>query len=528
MMEYLLQHLLINAAKGFPDKEAVVFKDQRISYRELDRLTDKLAATLRENGVKRGDRVAIYLNKSIPSVVCILGILKAGAVYIPLDPNAPLQRIAYIMENAGVRCLLASTRKVEKIGQLQPGMGAPAVVIVTDGETAIPSGLPAKVISWDAVLRNEGVPTPAASLGTDLAYILYTSGSTGTPKGVMISHLNALTFVNWSFDEFGLQPADRVSSHAPLHFDLSIFDIFTSIKAGATICLVPEEYSVFPRRLIRFIQDARITVWYSVPSILVHMLVHGSMSSFEFPALRQLLFAGEVFPVKYLRELMRILPGVSFYNLYGPTETNVCTFHRVEDLPEDQVRPVPIGRASGNTEVFALDENLQRIEEPHKKGELYVRGSIVAQGYWGDRQKTEAHFIPNIFIAEYQDRMYRTGDIVFLDERGDYHLVGRRDHMIKSRGYRIELGEIEANLCSHPGVKEAVVVAIPDELITNRLKAFIVPLKKGSIATGELERFLAERIPGYMVPGEIAFVESLPKVSTGKIDRKMMSDKRVG
>ena len=363
------------------------------------------------------------------------------------------------------------------------------------------------------------------SLETDLAYILYTSGSTGTPKGVMISHRNALTFVNWSFDEFGLQPSDRVSSHAPLHFDLSIFDIFTSIKAGATICLVPEEYSIFPRRLIKFIQDTRLTVWYSVPSILVHMLVHGSMSSFEFPDLRLLLFAGEVFPVKYLRELMRTMPGASFFNLYGPTETNVCTFYKVEELPDEQIKPVSIGRACGNTEVFALDENLRRIEEPNKQGELYVRGAGVAMGYWGDGQKTEAHFISNFLIKQYQDRMYRTGDLVFLDEGGEYHLVGRKDHMIKSRGYRIELGEIETNLCSHPDVKEAVVVAIPDELITNRLKAFVVPLKKEAISAMELERFLAARIPGYMVPGEIEFMASLPKISTGKVDRKMLSEK---
>jgi amino acid adenylation domain-containing protein len=523
-MEYLLQHFLANSSKRFPDREAVIFKDQKISYGELDKITDKLAGTMRRSGVERGDRVAIWMNKSIPSIISILGILKAGAVYIPLDPHSPLPRIAYIMENAGVRCLLASTKKAANLGSLQQRKGTPEVIILTDAD-ASPIDLAAKVIPWGDVVQSEEVWVSADSIETDLAYILYTSGSTGIPKGVMISHLNALTFVNWSFDEFKLQSTDRVSSHAPLHFDLSIFDIFTTIKAGGTICLVPEEYSIFPRRLIKFIQDARLTVWYSVPSILMHMLVHGGMSRYEFPDLRLLLFAGEVFPVKYLRELMRVMPKVSFYNLYGPTETNVCTFYKVSELSEDQVKPIPIGRACGNTEVFALDKDLRKIDEINREGELYVRGSGIAQGYWEDRQKTDASFIPNFFISKYQDRMYKTGDMAVLDEQGNYHLVGRKDHMIKSRGYRIELGEIETHLYSHPEVKEAVVVAIPDELITNRLKAFVVSAKTGLVDGLELERFLAARIPGYMVPGEIEFMESLPKISTGKIDRKLLSSK---
>lgn len=523
-MIYLLQQLLTNTAKQYPEKDAVVFNSEKITYRELDEVTDKLAATLIENGVKRGDRVGVYMNKSISSIISILGILKTGGAYIPLDPNAPLTRLAYIIENAGMKCLLTSTKKGNNINQMFPEKNPLEVVVLTDDLTRLKTDLPVKVISWGDVVKRSGtLPHENTTIETDLAYILYTSGSTGVPKGVMISHRTSLTFVDWSCDEFGIQPGDRVSSHAPLHFDLSVFDIFTSLKAGATICLVPEEFSIFPRRLIKFIQDNKITVWYSVPSILMHMMVHGNMKEYTFSDLRLILFAGEVFPVKYLRELVGLIPHADYYNLYGPTETNVCTYYKVEHLDPDRINPVPIGRACKNTEVFAVDSDNRVITAPGMEGELYVRGACVAQGYWGDIKKTEANFIKNFFNEEYDEKMYRTGDIVVMDDEGNYHLVGRKDHMIKSRGYRIELGEIEAALYAHRDVKEAAAVAVPDELITNKIKAFIVPIKPGSLTRIEIEKHLSERIPHYMLPEIIVFFESLPKTSTGKIDRTLLS-----
>lgn len=519
-MLYLLPHLLSHSAKEYPHKASVVCGSEKITYGELDEITTKLAVVLRENGVKRGDRVGIYLNKSISSVVGINAIPKAGAVYVPFDPNAPLSRLSYIVQNSEIRCILTSTKKAGSINKMFPENNPLKVIVLLDDQTSPIEDVPVKVIRWSTVKSADCVRTPENSYTEmDLAYILYTSGSTGVPKGVMISHLNALTFVNWSHDEFGIRTTDNVSSHAPLHFDLSIFDIFTSIKAGATIFLVPEELSIFPRRLINFIKDNRITVWYSVPSILTHMIVHGNMKSHSFPDLRLILFAGEVFPVKYLRELMEIIPDADYFNLYGPTETNVCTFYQVKQIESDRSKPVPIGKACNNIEAFALDDNKNLITVPCRVGELYVQGSCVAQGYWGDPEKTEICFIKNFLPPGTGKKMYRTGDLVTLDQEGNFHLIGRKDHMIKSRGYRIEIGEIETALYNHPGIKEAVVVPIPDELITNRIKAFLVPLQAGSTTKMEIEKYLAERIPHYMIPEIIEFCETLPKTSTGKIDR---------
>lgn len=523
-MTYLLQHLLTSSAKKYPEKVAVIYNDESITYKRLDDLTNKLAAVLRENGVKRGDRVGIYINKSIPSIISIHGILKAGAVYVPLDPNAPVQRLGYIIENCAIRCLLTSTRKVGTLEAMFPEKNPLDVVILTDDLSKEKQNLPVKVIEWAEITGcGEAALPENDSIETDLGYILYTSGSTGTPKGVMISHLNALTFVNWAHDAFKVDSDDRLSNHAPLHFDLSIFDIFVAFKAGATLVLVPEGASTFPIRLADWIENNKISVWYSVPSILSLMVLHGKLERHAFSNLRTILFAGEVFPVKYLRNLMELLPNVRYYNLYGPTETNVITYYEVPKLPAEQTKPIPIGKTCANMEVFALSENGEVVTKPGEEGELFARGSCVAQGYWGDREKTNNLFVQNQTQPYFQEKMYKTGDLVTLDEAGNYIYMGRKDHMIKSRGYRIELGEIEAVLYSHPEIKEAAVVAVPDDLIGHRLKAFVVLNKINGFNAKTLEGFCAKKLPSYMIPEKIELSEVLPKTSTGKINRPALA-----
>jgi amino acid adenylation domain-containing protein len=519
-MVYLLQHLLINSAEQYPQKEAVIYGEERITYKKLDEITDKLAALLLENGIKRGDRIGIYMNKSIASVISIFGILKASAIYVPIDPNAPLSRIDYIIRNCGIRCLLTSSQRTEKLSELLAERLPLELVVLTDDFGDLKEVLPVKIIRWMDVIKGEEHPLPKTpTIETDLAYILYTSGSTGVPKGVMISHLNALTFIDWAYETFNLDFKDRVSNHAPLHFDLSIFDIFATFKAGATLVIVPDMLSMFPIRLAEWIENNQISVWYSVPSILTMMVLNGQLGRYRYSDLRSILFAGEVFPTKYLRELMAIIPHVEYYNLYGPTETNVITYYKVEQILPEQIKPVPIGKACNNMDVFALQQNGELVAEPGQEGELYARGSCLAQGYWGDEEKTSRCFLINHKQRHFQEKMYKTGDLVTIDENGNYIYLGRRDHMIKSRGYRIELGDIETALYSHPGISEAVAVAVPDDMIGNRIKAFVVLNNKNLIDLIDLQTHCAERIPKYMVPESIQFCDVLPKTSTGKIDR---------
>jgi amino acid adenylation domain-containing protein len=512
-MAYLLQQLLAASAERYPDKAAVHARGRTLTYAELETRSSQLAHLLGERGVRRGDRVGLFFPKAVESVIAMLGVLKAGAVYVPLDPHAPALRVAYIVENCGIRTLVTTAERRRALGPV-----ALDAAVLVEGEPQAPGEAP-----WSALAGFPAVPPPCESIEGDLAYILYTSGSTGQPKGVMLTHRNALTFVDWCTMTFRVGPDDRLSNHAPLHFDLSVFDVYNTLAAGATVTMIHEEITVFPQRLAALIEEHGLTVWYSVPSALVYLLLHGDLAAHDLDRLRLVLFAGEVFPMKYLRQLADLLPRAELYNLYGPTETNVCTYHRVDRWRLDGQERLPIGRACANTEVFAVDEHGRRVE-PGGTGELYVRGPSLTPGYWGDPERSRCALVPDPFQPHRAERLYRTGDLVTLDESDEFQFLGRRDSQVKSRGYRIELGDVEAALYAHAAVVEAAAVAIPDDEIGARLKA-VVALKPGHRLTpAALQAHCASLVPRYMVPETIVFRAGLPKTSTGKIDRARLAD----
>jgi amino acid adenylation domain-containing protein len=525
---FLLHQLLSESAHRNPERIAVDGGESKLKYSELEGLSNQIARQLRADGICKGDRVGVLLPKSAHTVAALLGILKAGAVYVPVDPHSPSARAAYVLSNCSVRALVTNSSQLRKLAPETTACSELQSVLLTDETNdyvKIASVPESGFVSFTSVRSTQPDSDPQIAVTeNDLAYILYTSGSTGQPKGVMISHLNSLTFVNWAFEEFHITVQDRVSSHAPFHFDLSIFDLFSTLKAGGTICLVPNDVAAFPVRLAEWISRQAINVWYSVPSALIQLVEHGQLTHCNFEQLRWILFAGEVFPCKYLRRLVQLIPAAAYCNLYGPTETNVCTYYHVqpEDIAPGRTQPVPIGKACANTEVFALDDH-GSVVAPEQEGELYVRSSTVMKGYWGRPDATAGIIIPNPLNRAFQDVIYRTGDIVKLMPSGDYRYVGRRDKMVKSRGYRIELGEIETALYAHCGVKEAAVVAIADERIGARLMAYVVPVTSG-LSQQELMKFCSERVPRYMVPERIELCSQLPKTSTGKIDKATLED----
>jgi amino acid adenylation domain-containing protein len=514
-MAYLLHQLLTESVERFPDKVAISAGGRALCYRQLDAQSNQLAHFLRDRGVRKGDRVGMFFPKAVESLVAMLGIGKAGGVYVPMDPQQPVQRAAYQIENCGMSGVITSPALFRS---LSPALNAPLGFALATGD--VPAGSQASpVFPWSLVGEAPSGPaTASGQTSTDLAYILYTSGSTGRPKGVMISHLNALTFVNWCTQTFRIRPEDRLSNHAPLHFDLSVFDLYNALEAGATVCMVPPEIAAFPSSLVNWMDSQQITVWYSVPSALILLILHAAAKLAGLKGMRTILFAGEVFPMKYLRQLAELLPEADMYNLYGPTETNVCTYYKVDrDLLASQER-LPIGRGCENTEVFAVTDR-NTIAQAGETGELYVRGPGVTCGYWGDAGKTRTMLVRNPFQPHFEDKVYRTGDLVTALDDGNYDFVGRIDSMIKSRGYRIELGEIEAALLSHPGVREAGAIPLPDEEIGARIKAVIVAHDGVEISAPALLQHCNSRIPKYMLPEFVEFRDALPKTSTGKIDR---------
>lgn len=515
----VLHDAFIRAAERYPERIAAVEPGAgEITYRELAALSDRVRDRLRTLGVQPGDRVGIYLRKSIDAVAAIYGILKAGAAYVPVDPGAPPSRNAYILHDCAVRAVVLERRFQEKLEAELAQLGAAPSSFVLEGAgggAALARALEQADAANPAPLTTTAMPGPG-----DLAYILYTSGSTGKPKGVMLSHENGVSFVDWCSEVFKPRATDRFSSHAPFHFDLSILDIHVALKHGAALVLVAEDAGKDPLRLAPLIAEQRVSVWYSAPSILSLLAQYGSLSSHDYSALRLVLFAGEVFPVKHLRTLTRWWPHPRYFNLYGPTETNVCTFYEVPlPIPEERTAPFPIGRVCSHLRGKVVDGEGREVQQG-EEGELCISGRGVMQGYWALPERTAVAFLTD----ENGVRWYKTGDIVAKRDDGNYVYLGRRDRMVKRRGYRVELGEIEAGLYRHPLVKEAAVVALPDEEAGVKIKAFLSCRESKRPSLIELKRFCSEVLPAYMIPDHFVWCEALPKTSTDKVDYQRLKE----
>ena len=495
-----LRDLVINSAQRWPDNIAIQSPDECMTYQELDHLANRFARMLDKLGVCPGDRIGIWLEKSARAIVVMQAALRLNAAYVPLDPLSPAARIRTILDDCKVRVLVTTRQRLAVL--TREGASAPnTVCFCLDGVEA--------EHGWNSLAAFSDEPLSGPPATDDvLAYILYTSGSTGIPKGVCISNRNALAFVEWAVEILQAVPSDRFANHAPFHFDLSVLDLYGAFSVGAAVLLIPEGISYLPKRLVDFVLGEAPTIWYSVPSVLTLMMEQGGFLNIASHTLRAILFAGEPFPIKYLRFLHEAWPTVRLLNLYGPTETNVCTFYEVKKIEQDRMIPVPIGRACSGDQVWAEKEDGTRAL-PGEEGELMVGGPTVMLGYWG--------------LSEHGNKPYRTGDLVRLQEDGNYVFIGRRDHMVKVRGYRIELGDIEAALLAHPSIQEAAVLAAGEGIETH-LIAFIVCCGQEVPSLLEIKRHCAEHLPRYMIVDAIRSVTRLPRTRNGKIDRLALSN----
>ncbi|WP_188443129.1 AMP-binding protein [Planktosalinus lacus] len=482
-----LENLLELSAQNWPSKTALEEEGRSINYEKLNKVSNLIARALKESFGESQFRAAIYYPKSIESVAILFGILKAGGTYIPLDYEAPESRNLFIIKDCAVSVIFTTSDKCPSLKKSLSGS-------IQD-------------LNIDGLNQVSLLPIQTNPIQPDgLAYMLYTSGSTGKPKGVMFSHSNALHFVNWCSNQFFPDENSVFSSHASFHFDLSILDLYLSIKHGSKLILISSKESKNPLALSHLIETKKITHWYSTPTILKLMVNYGKIERHDHSSLKYVLFAGEVFPVNPLKKLTLLWSTARFFNLYGPTETNVCTYYEVK-LPVDvnRIEPFPIGK---------ICEGLKSktITTFEGKPELYISGPNVSQGYWNNEGLNKSSFENSEGV-----NWYKTGDLVDQDLEGNYIYLGRKDRMVKKNGFRVELDEIENTINSNQQIIDVAVIGKINSDFECRIIAFIqINDEEGNIL--ELKKYCLENMPHYMTPDVFVILENIPKTSTDKTD----------
>ncbi len=516
----LIDTAMDTAAERFPQAPALKFAKAILSYEGLAEQSDRLGATLLAQGVRHGDRIGLYFNKSIESVISLYGVLKAGAIYVPLDPAAPPARTWAIIEQCGIDVVITHPPKARDLEvALQSGDGCRRLQCVIGADDS-PS-FASVMISWADVHR-AGPLLRSKVDPDDLAYILFTSGSTGIPKGIMHSHKSGLAYANLAADVYEVRHGDRLSNHPPLHFDMSIFDYVSGLIRGACTIIIPEPYTKLPASLSKLIQDERLTHWYSVPFALTQLLQGGVLDQRDLSTLRWVIFAGEPFVAKHLHALMASLPTARFSNSYGPTETNQCTYHHIEmgDITDD--RPPPIGQVWNGAEALVVDGDDREVK-CGESGELLVSSPTMMAGYWRRPELDSKAFYVRRKTADVTELFYRTGDVVVDEGGGVFRFLGRQDRQIKLRGFRIELDEVEAATACHPAVDEVAAILIQGDDGHDLITA-VLTLNAGfdSGISEEVKADAARRLPPYAVPEHVVVAPTLPRTATDKIDRRAL------
>lgn len=513
-MRFLVHQLLEKSFNERSERTAILQGGRCFTYADVQRLSLQFEQHFENLGLKKGDHIGLVSRVRFEVIACMIAALRRGLVYIPLNIHAPASWIEKVAEAANIRHFIVDPPFVDRIEQIHSEK--PNVVTVLGNVFGY-----AQDISYVANLEKTVLPA-VNNLADDLAYILYTSGSTGHPKGIMLTHRNAVTFIEWMCLEFKVNESDRILSRAPLQFDLSVFDIFSTFSSGGTLVIADLEKDHSAEDVVELMRAQEITIVYTVPSAYISFLTRGRLER-GIPTLRTLLYAGEPFPTPYLRRVMECLPGTMVSNIYGPTETNIVTYYHMHAPPQGD-EAVPIGKVVMDTEAYIVDENLKLVADG-EVGEILIRGGTVFVGYFNDAELTSKRLIQSPF-HKYPTLLCRTGDYGRRLADGNIAYHGRMDNMVKTRGYRVEIGEVEAAISAFQGVDEVAVVTQPHEKYGNTLHAFIAFSNDGQSGQNVdgLKQFVETKIPNYMVPFDFIAMDVLPKTATGKVDRVRLKE----
>ncbi len=495
-MKNILEYIE-NSTSEYPDKIAFADNDNTITYAQLLKNAKSIGTALSQMN-KRNCPIAVYLDKSVQTPCAMFGITYSGNFYIIIDAEMPVERINKIFSTLSPVAIITDEAHLDNAQQLE----AESEIFMYD--TAVNTEIDEEALSC---IRNR-------QIDTDPLYALYTSGSTGMPKGAVLSHRNVIAYTQWFTDTFNINSETVFGNQTPFYFSMSVSDVYSTIKSGATLCIIPKACFSFPINLIKFLNEHRVNTIYWVPSA-ISIVANLKLFKYAKPEyLKTVLFAGEVMPTKQLNYWINNLDeDILFANLYGPTETtDICTYYVVDRQFRDD-EPLPIGRHCDNCDVMIVTDK-NELAKPGEEGELYVRGSFVAYGYYGNDEKTKDAFVQNPLHSYYPEIVYKTGDLVKENDKGEIMYITRKDFQIKRMGYRVELGEIETAASSIEKIEEVVCVF-------DKAKDKIILVYQGKKLTAEdILKCIKAKVPAYMVPDRIEKITLMPHNQNGKIDRK--------
>lgn len=513
----MLHEFLELSAERYPEKVALISGDKKLNFLQVENDSNRLANALIGGGLQKQDRVAIFLEPSAEAVVSIFGALKAGGVFLVINPQVKARKVEYILNDCQVRVLITDEPHLADMAGILPGCPHLQRIVLADGGSQEKDyrELFLGTESWAKLLAGSQPHRPKKRcIDIDLASLIYTSGSTGVPKGAMLTHLNMVSAANSITEYLENTAADIILDVLPLSFDYGLYQVLMSFKFGGTIVL--EKSFLYPYRVIDLIMKEKVTGFPIVPTIAAILLKLKNLNRHDFSTLRYITNTAQALPPRYIFELRKIFPRAKIYSMYGLTECK-----RVSYLPPEEIerRPTSVGMAMPNTEAYIVDENGNRAEKPWTIGELVVRGANVMRGYWNLPEETDKVLRPGPIPGE---KVLYTGDLFKMDEEGFLYFVSRKDDILKVAGERVNPKEIENILYEIEGVSEAAVVGVADEILGQAIKAFVV-LKKGSTLEEEdILRYCSRHLENFMIPKYVEFRKELPKSAHGKIAKRSL------
>jgi len=509
-MAFLVHHLLAQTARRDPSKVALVTGGIQRTFAELDADSDTVAKAFQNLGVRRGDRVAIMLENSVEYVTAFFGALKAGAVYVPVNPSTKADKLAYILNDCGVRALVTPTALARNV--LPALANAPSVtgtLWVGAVLPVLPQGGGSAASLGEILAAPHATPADPGCIDQDLAAVLYTSGTTGKPKGVMLTHANLVATARSIAAYLKNTPDDVVLSVLPLTFGYGLSQVTTSALVGFTLVL--ERSFAFPSDTLKRMVEHRITGLPGVPTFFATLLQMDAVKSADLSSLRYLTNAAAPLPVAHIRRLVELFPQAAFYSMYGATECSTrITYLEPQHLFD---KPASVGKAIPNCEAYVVDEDGNRVA-PGVVGELAVRGANVMRGYWNRPDATSKCLRDGVFL---------TGDLFRADEDGFLHFVARKDDVFKCRGEKVSPKEVESVICEIEDVAEAAVIGVADSVDGMAVKAFIVPCEGAALTQAAVVQHCRGRLEGHMVPKFVEFRADLPRTESGKLKRTKLT-----